>query len=269
MSEFDRLEAYLKDYRTVLADIRATLKAGITIRVEHVHDAATAAKLDTIIQQGATMSASLDALTAKVAETKSIAASAVTLLQGLKAALDAAIAANNAGDNGAALDALAADLGSTDTALAAAITANTPTPPVAAVVALPQGVVGQPYSGALPSISGTAPFSHTVTAGALPDGLTLDLTSGGVIPDYPTTITGLFTPKGNLRVLDRGQLTIGVAPGNIYRDNASNTKNEFTIFQEGFEGLMDFGATNCAFSLTDVCLNGAQVADVDAITCGS
>lgn len=93
------------------------------------------------------------------------------------------------------------------------------------------------------------------------------LTDGEDIPDFPTTVNGIIAPKGNLRALDRGDLTIGVAPGNIYRDNDSNSRNEATLFQESFEGLLDFGATNYAFTIEDVCLNGAQPADVTAITC--
>lgn len=91
------------------------------------------------------------------------------------------------------------------------------------------------------------------------------LSDGQAIPDFPTTINGIIAPKGNLRALDRGDLSIGVAPGNLYRDNDSNSRNEVTLFQESFEGLMDFGATNYAFELSDVLLNGAQPADVTAI----
>jgi hypothetical protein len=71
------------------------------------------------------MSAQLDALTAQVTKTNTVAASAVTLLQGLKAQLDAAIA-SNPNDDGAALDELSASLGTETSSLADAITANTP-----------------------------------------------------------------------------------------------------------------------------------------------
>lgn len=71
------------------------------------------------------MSNQLDTLTAQVAATNTVAASAVTLLQGLSTQLAAAIAARPA-DDGAALTSLAAALSTQSTALAAAITANTP-----------------------------------------------------------------------------------------------------------------------------------------------
>ena len=74
-----------------------------------------------LINQGKIMSALSDLQTAVAAEDTAIA-SAITLLNGLKAALDAAIASGDP----AALQALSADIGNQTTALAAAITANTP-----------------------------------------------------------------------------------------------------------------------------------------------
>ena len=68
------------------------------------------------------MSAELDALKAAVARDTDVENSAITLLQDLKAALDAAIAANDP----AALAALSASLGANSDALAAAVVANTP-----------------------------------------------------------------------------------------------------------------------------------------------
>lgn len=68
-----------------------------------------------------TMSALTDLQAAVAAEDQAIA-SAITLLEGLKAALDAAIASGDP----AALTALSADIGAQTTALAAAVTANTP-----------------------------------------------------------------------------------------------------------------------------------------------
>ena len=67
----------------------------------------------------------LDALRAQVANTTSVEQSAITLLQGLKTALDNAIAS---GDPGALVD-LSAQLGVGAGALADAIVANTPAAP--------------------------------------------------------------------------------------------------------------------------------------------
>ncbi len=84
-----------------------------------------AAGITYLIQKGILMASALDDLTAQVTANTSAEASAITLLQGLKAALDAAIASGNP----AALKALSAQLGTSQTALAAAILANTPAAP--------------------------------------------------------------------------------------------------------------------------------------------
>lgn len=81
--------------------------------------------LERIMQQ------QLDALTTQVAANTSVVQSAVTLIAGLKVSLDAAIAAQAAGDDGAALTALSEQLATSDAALAAAVAANTPAAPAA------------------------------------------------------------------------------------------------------------------------------------------
>lgn len=78
-----------------------------------------------IIQKLNKMDQSLENLQAEVAQDTTVMGSAVTLIQGIKAQLDAAIAANGAGDS-TQLDALSASLGASRESLAAAITANTP-----------------------------------------------------------------------------------------------------------------------------------------------
>jgi hypothetical protein len=83
------------------------------------------AAFDSLLSKEIAMAKSLDALTTEVTNATTVEASAVILLQGLKKSLDAAIAANAAGDS-TQLDALSASLGTSDAALAAAITANTP-----------------------------------------------------------------------------------------------------------------------------------------------
>lgn len=72
--------------------------------------------------------ADLDALTQQVTDIGTVEKAAVTLLQGLKAKLDAAIASSGT-DDGAALQALSAQLGTSKDDLAAAIVANTPADP--------------------------------------------------------------------------------------------------------------------------------------------
>lgn len=72
-------------------------------------------------------------LQAKVAANTTVVQSAVTLIQGLKAQLDAAIASGDP----AQLQALSDQLGTDDAALAAAITANTPAAPAAPAAPTP------------------------------------------------------------------------------------------------------------------------------------
>jgi len=78
-----------------------------------------------IAQSEATMAGELAGLQAQVAANTDVIESAITLIQGIKAALDAAIASGDP----AALAALSATLSSEDEKLAAAVAANTPAPP--------------------------------------------------------------------------------------------------------------------------------------------
>lgn len=89
---------------------------------------------------------------------------------------------------------------------------------------------------------------------------------GDSLPALPTNVDFIISPKGNFRALDRGQLDLGVR-NNIVRDNDSNARNQFTMFWESWEGLMDFGAVSYGMTIEGVCLGGAQTADVTAITC--
>ncbi len=82
------------------------------------------ALLKTVIIKEDEMAGELADLQAKVAAEDTVIDSAIVLLNGIKAALDAAIAAGNP----AALSALSADIGAKTQALSDAIVANTPTP---------------------------------------------------------------------------------------------------------------------------------------------
>ena len=89
---------------------------------------------------------------------------------------------------------------------------------------------------------------------------------GDVLPSLPTDFDMIISPKGNFRALDRGTLDIGVT-NNVVRDNDSNARNQFTMFWESFEGLMDWGAVSYGLTIEGVCFGGAQTADVKSITC--
>lgn len=78
--------------------------------------------LPTLMTMVNKMAGELDALKTAVARVKTVEDSAIALLQGIKAKLDAAIAA----DDPAALQALSDSLGQDSDALSAAVVANTP-----------------------------------------------------------------------------------------------------------------------------------------------
>jgi hypothetical protein len=81
--------------------------------------------LKELAKMSASISVNLQALMTQVAQTTSVEASAVTLIQGIATQLSAAIA--NSDDS--ALPALVTDLNTSATALAAAVAANTPAAP--------------------------------------------------------------------------------------------------------------------------------------------
>jgi len=86
--------------------------------------------------------------------------------------------------------------------------------------------------------------------------------SGGNLNLLPASVQILLAPAGKFAVMDRGELAIGVTGNNIYRDNQSNSRNEFTLFFENFEGIVD--TTSCPAHILDIpaCWNGAQIDDV-------
>jgi hypothetical protein len=98
---------------------------------------------------------------------------------------------------------------------------------------------------------------------AAPDGID----DGGEVPHLPTEAPFILAPRGNFRALDGGNLTIGVTNNNIYRDNESNRHNEFTIFMENFEGIIDFGCTSYELKITGFCPSGVQTEDGPAYAC--
>lgn len=82
-------------------------------------------KLNIITENQKHIMAALDNLKAQVARLETVDARAVALLQGLKSALDAALA----NDDTAAIQAIADQLGADTDGLAAAVTQNTPAAP--------------------------------------------------------------------------------------------------------------------------------------------
>jgi hypothetical protein len=103
---------------------RRVLELHIHVHVEPDERDPRIIKILSIVQdlqtKGVTMATDLSELTAKVEEVKTVAGSAAVLLDGLKAALDAA------GTDPAALAALSTSLGDASGVLVDAITRNTP-----------------------------------------------------------------------------------------------------------------------------------------------
>lgn len=90
---------------------------------------------------------------------------------------------------------------------------------------------------------------------------------GGTKQNLPDTIDILLAPRGKFGVMDRGQLNIGVTGNNIYRDNASNASNQFTMFFENFEGVVNTDSCPAyLLELPNLCYSGVQIADL-AIDC--
>ena len=78
----------------------------------------------------------------------------------------------------------------------------------------------------------------------------------------PATVQLLIAPEGKFAAIDRGELAIGVTGNNIYRDNESNRRNQFTFFFENFEGVVN--TTSCPAHILSIpaCWNGAQIDDI-------
>ena len=91
--------------------------------------------------------------------------------------------------------------------------------------------------------------------------------SGGIKNNVPDTIDILLAPRGKFGVMDRGQLNIGVTGNNIYRDNSSNASNQFTMFFENFEGVVNTDSCPAyLLELPNLCYNGVQIDDL-ALAC--
>lgn len=85
----------------------------------------------------------------------------------------------------------------------------------------------------------------------------------GTLSPLPSEGEILLAPKGKFRMIDRAQLQVGVTGNNLYRDNTSLARNEFTFFVENYEGVVD--TNSCPAHLLHfegLCHSGRQISDV-------
>lgn len=78
----------------------------------------------------------------------------------------------------------------------------------------------------------------------------------------PQSVQIIVAQPGKFALMDRGELSIGVTGNGMYRDNSSNTHNQFTFFFENFEGIVN--TNTCPAHTLDipVCWNGVQIDDI-------
>lgn len=111
---------------------------------------------------------------------------------------------------------------------------------------LPAGTVGVPYSGSVAATGGVAPYKFSVTAGALPAGLSLNTTDGQVSGTPTTAITKSFWVKitdsqgssGKLHTqitiaaaATQANITVAVSPSNL--SLASSGSQQFSATVQG------------------------------------
>jgi len=88
------------------------------------------------------------------------------------------------------------------------------TPPVITTTTLPSGMVGSPYSQAVAAANGTPPYSFSVTSGALPAGLSIAPSTGGIAgtPTVAGSSTFNVTVTDSLGATASQGFTVSIAP---------------------------------------------------------
>ena len=177
------------------------------IFVHHQEDERLHEQLELIFESIQVMANELENLTKQVSDSISVEDSAIILLNGLKAKLDAAIASGSP----AALQALSDSLGAEKIKLAQAITTNTPGPkaPVFTAVTMPALAVGTVVDF---QFQASDAIGFALGTGALPAGLTLD--NMGKLTGTPTTAgpaTFSVTASNGSGTVDSGPITVDVA----------------------------------------------------------
>lgn len=81
--------------------------------------------------------------------------------------------------------------------------------------------------------------------------------AAGALNSFPTTTDIIFSPEGNFQALDQGNLQVGVT-NRVPWDLDDMARNQFTMFWESYEGLLDLGAPTWTFRISSLDPNGQQ-----------
>lgn len=88
------------------------------------------------------------------------------------------------------------------------------------------------------------------------------LQTSGQLNQLPRNLEILIAPPGKFALMDRGELRIGVTGNNIYRDKTDLMANQFTMFWENFEGIVNTNTCPAhILEFDNLCYNGVQVDD--------
>jgi len=83
----------------------------------------------------------------------------------------------------------------------------------------------------------------------------VDTQTAGALKRLPTTVDMLIGREGNQARLDEGSMTIGVTNRSPW-DKEDMARNQFTMFWESYEGLIDYGCPSYSLSIGDLCPSG-------------
>lgn len=84
----------------------------------------------------------------------------------------------------------------------------------------------------------------------------------GTMNFLPGQVDILLAPAGKFGVMDRGAVELGVVGRGVVRDNVSNASNQFSVWFENFEGLIDTNNLPSNVLRIPACWNGAQIAPI-------
>lgn len=84
---------------------------------------------------------------------------------------------------------------------------------------------------------------------------TIGAQTAGALETLPATVDMLIAREGNLARLDEGSMTIGVTNRAPW-DKDDMARNQFTMFWESYEGLIDYGCPSYTLSLAGICPSG-------------